>query len=88
MVSRHQELTRSHARDEHERFALGPIPTPPPPLPPTSVSSTSSASIQVWLIPPVAKKEVIVEVNDDSSPFEWMSLESEDYFHDPHMMRV
>jgi hypothetical protein len=37
--------------------------------------------------PPMAKKKEVLDV-DDSSPFERTRLESKDYSHDPHMMRL
>jgi hypothetical protein len=87
MVSRPQELAHSQEQNNRGRFASSRI---PPPLPTSSGSSSLLALIQVWVTPPTAKRkeEIIMEVDDDSSPFEWMLLESEDYSHDPHMMRV
>jgi hypothetical protein len=75
MVTRHQGIARSQARDDRGTFALGCI----SPKPASSVSS--SPSIQMWVTPPAWRQQVLIDSSFDGD----MPL---DYSHDPDMIRV
>jgi hypothetical protein len=91
MVSMHQKLARSQARDGRGTFALGRIPH-------RILTGVAHRHCQCMhhqyrsrcgSPPPVAakNKEEVLDI-DESSPFEWTPLESKDNSNDPHMMRM